>query len=400
MSALPEGWVETSLGEVTHYASGKIPVSEVDLDNYISTENLLAGKLGVTQAATIPKVSKVNAFAAGDTLFSNIRTYFKKVWYSDKSGGASNDVLVFRPVDEEQLDKKYLYYLISNDGFIDYTVITAKGTKMPRGDKGAIKQYPLSLPPLLEQKSIADMLSSFDDKIELLREQNKTLETLAQTIFKEWFVNFNYPDATGEMVDSELGEIPKGWRVSGIRDLVEHVKKNIKPFDYPEKEYRHFSLPAFDSGKRPELHCGNEISSNKYLVVDQSFLVSKLNPGTPRVWTVLKPHEDSICSTEFQVIKPKHFGFFGFVYGALTSYALRRELSARAHGTSSSHQRVNPADILDAPVAIPSNDLIVNYSEIVNELLEKIDNNLQQVSSLSKTRDALLPKLMSGKVRV
>jgi len=117
MNSLPEGWVETTLGEVTRYANGKIPVSEISLDNYISTENLLADKMGVTQAATIPKVSKVNVFEAGDTLFSNIRTYFKKVWYSDKSGGASNDVLVFRPVDDGNLDKKYLYYLISNDGF-------------------------------------------------------------------------------------------------------------------------------------------------------------------------------------------------------------------------------------------------------------------------------------------
>ncbi len=301
MSNLLEGWVKTTLGTVAYYVSNKMPVSEVDLDNYISTENLLADKMGVTQAATIPKVSKVNAFAAGDTLFSNIRTYFKKVWYSDKSGGASNDVLVFRPVDEEQLDKKYLYYLISNDGFIDYTVTTAKGTKMPRGDKDAIKQYPLSLPPLPEQKAIAGMLSAFDEKIELLREQNKTLETLAQTIFKEWFVNFNYPDATGDMVESELGEIPKGWRVGVIGDLFELHRG----FDLPKKNRKEGAYSVYAAGGYHGQHKEYKMEPPG-IITGRSGVIGKVYLSLTKYW----PLNTTLYVRNFKACGPYYTYFF------------------------------------------------------------------------------------------
>ena len=105
---IPNGWVETTLGEVIHFANNKIEVARIGLENYVSTENLLANKEGVTIASSLPNISKVNKFEEGDTLFSNIRTYFKKVWYADKMGGSSNDVLLFRPNDTNELDSKFL----------------------------------------------------------------------------------------------------------------------------------------------------------------------------------------------------------------------------------------------------------------------------------------------------
>jgi len=381
MSALPEGWIETSLGEVIDIYSGKTrPKQQGDYPVYGGNGILNYGDKFNQEGETII-VGRVGAYC-GNVFYEN-----KPFWLSDNALGVKA---------KETSQEKFLYYKLVSMKLNNHAI----GGAQPLLTQTLLKGLEINLPPLSEQKAIAGMLSSFDEKVELLREQNKTLETFAQTLFKEWFVNFNYPDATSEMVDSELGEIPKGWQASGIRELVEHVKKNIKPFDYPDKEYQHFSIPAFDSGQKPEVHCGCEISSNKYLVVDKSFLVSKLNPSTQRIWTVLNPHADSICSTEFQVIKPKNYDLFGFIYGALTSYALRRELSARAHGTSSSHQRVSPADILDAPVAIPPHELIENYSVIVNSILEKAENNRRQINSLSVARDALLPKLISGNVRV
>ncbi len=219
--SLPEGWEEIILGEVVEFVNDKIEIEKIDLDNYISTENLLPNKSGVQKATTLPNIAKVNNFKIGDTLFSNIRTYFKKVWFAEFDGGSSNDVLIFRPIDENILDKKFLYYFISSDEFINFTVISAKGTKMPRGDKDAMKTLKINLPPLQQQKAIAKILSAFDDKIELLREQNETLEKIGETIFKEWFGKYRVGD-----------DLPDGWRVRkiGEKNFAEVIGSGIKEF--------------------------------------------------------------------------------------------------------------------------------------------------------------------------
>ena len=104
------GWIKTTLGEVAMFVTDKTSIQNVTLDNYVSTENLLAERMGLIQATTLPGISKVTKFLEGDVLFSNIRTYFKKVWKAQFQGGASNDVLVFRPIDENILNKDFLYY--------------------------------------------------------------------------------------------------------------------------------------------------------------------------------------------------------------------------------------------------------------------------------------------------
>ncbi|MBN4063761.1 restriction endonuclease subunit S, partial [Cardiobacterium sp. AH-315-I02] len=119
----------------------------------------------------------------------------------------------------KNLEPLFLYYFfLSSVGKERLNEITIGSTQSALTIAG-LKTIQINLPPLTEQKTIAKILSSFDEKIELLREENKTLETIAQTFFKEWFVNFNYPGATGEMVDSELGEIPKGWRSGKLVDV-------------------------------------------------------------------------------------------------------------------------------------------------------------------------------------
>ncbi|RLL50703.1 restriction endonuclease subunit S [Mariprofundus sp. EBB-1] len=416
MSSLPEGWIKTSLGEVTYYASGKMPISEIDLDNYISTENLLVDKMGVTQAAALPKVSKVNAFDVGDTLFSNIRTYFKKVWYSNKIGGSSNDVLVFRPIDNEQLNKKYLYYLISNDGFIEYTVITAKGTKMPRGDKDAIKQYPLRLPTLSEQKAIADMLSSFDEKIELLRAQNKTLETLAQTVFKEWFVNFNYPDETGEMVDSELGEIPKGWRIGSFDEVIEF--SNGYAFKSKEliKEPANNSFAVFKMGHIKKGGGFNPSKTKDYIAKEKCVNLSRfvLKKGDILMCmtdmkdsTSLLGHTALMFDNEYYIVNQR-VGLirarnevnidYPWLYILTNSIDFISDLRKRAN--SGVQVNLSTSEIKNSRVIIPNIQTNIEFDKLAKPIFEKIQNNAVQIQSLSKTRDALLPKLMNGHVRI
>ncbi|RYG95819.1 MAG: restriction endonuclease subunit S, partial [Alphaproteobacteria bacterium] len=132
-------WETKTLGDVAFYSSDRVRVTNLGLDSYVSTENLLQEYAGVRPAATLPTVGYVSAFVAGDILISNIRPYLEKIWLAPSSGGASNDVLVLRP--RRGTNGGYLIYQLQNARFIAHVMKSAKGMKMPRGDTSAILQY-------------------------------------------------------------------------------------------------------------------------------------------------------------------------------------------------------------------------------------------------------------------
>jgi len=167
------GWESARLEDVTEFVSERIPVEEVELANYISTENVLPDYGGVTKAAKMPSTGSVTRFRPNDTLVSNIRPYLKKVWFSNRGGGASNDVIVIRA--KPKLVTQYFPFLLKNDSFIDYVMKGAKGVKMPRGDVSSMKEYPAFYPTHSEQQKIADCLSSVD---ELIAAQARKLDAL------------------------------------------------------------------------------------------------------------------------------------------------------------------------------------------------------------------------------
>ena len=217
--------MKIKLREIAEYVNIKINSNNLSLNNYISTENMLPDRKGISISSNIPN-NNVNKFLKNDILISNIRPYFKKIWFAIFEGGASNDILVIRG--NNKVNSKYLYYLLSTDDFFDYNVKGSKGTKMPRGDKEHIMNYEFKLPSLKEQKRIADILTALDDKIELNNQMNQTLEEIENLLYKRWFVDFEFPDdkgnpyksSDGEMVDSELGMIPKGWEVKELGEFI------------------------------------------------------------------------------------------------------------------------------------------------------------------------------------
>lgn len=163
-----------NLADICNFIRETVAISEVNTKNYISTENLMPNKAGITVAASIPKVRHTKAFNVGDVLVSNIRPYFRKIWYAKFSGGCSNDVLVFRS--KNQVDPRFLYYVLADDKFFDYATATSKGTKMPRGDRNAIMEYGVPNISYDSQRKIADISSALDDKIELNQRINKNLD--------------------------------------------------------------------------------------------------------------------------------------------------------------------------------------------------------------------------------
>ena len=163
-----------NLSNIADYANNKIDVSNLNKATYISTENMLPNKMGVTYATKLPNTKTTNEFKQGDVLVSNIRPYFKKIWHATFDGGCSNDVLVFRAKDG--VCPKFVYYVLADDDFFQYAMATSKGTKMPRGDKNLIMEYLVPDIDYTIQQKIASILSSIDDKIELNNQINDNLE--------------------------------------------------------------------------------------------------------------------------------------------------------------------------------------------------------------------------------
>jgi type I restriction enzyme S subunit len=166
-------WEAEELGEVAEFVNERIPLEQVELPNYVSTENILPDYSGVAKASKLPPAGSVTRFRRNDTLVSNIRPYLKKVWLSNKEGGASNDIIVIRA--KHKLLPQYFSFLLKNDSFIDYVMKGARGVKMPRGDIFSMKEYPTPYPSKPEQQKIAECLTCFD---ELVAAQTQKLDAL------------------------------------------------------------------------------------------------------------------------------------------------------------------------------------------------------------------------------
>jgi type I restriction enzyme S subunit len=275
---------------------------------------------------------------------------------------------------------KFLYYLLKYLNLNDY----AEGSGHPLVTQSLLNSIQTRIPQNIEeQKSIASILSSLDDKIDLLHRQNATLEAMAETLFRQWFVE----------------EAKEEWEEYQISDIADHIKINVKASANPTTLYYHYSLPAFDEGQVPSKEFGSTILSNKFEVLPRTVLVSKLNPRFPRIWPIGDYLADnSICSTEFQVIRPKQPDMHTFLIFLLKSDSAKEELIMAASGTSGSHQRVRPEDILNIRFAVPSIERAIEYSRCIEPMVKKMMANRTQVQTLSSIRDTLLPKLMSGRI--
>lgn len=323
----------------------------------------------------------------GDIIFTRVGSVDLSAYVKPHQDGwmFSSRMLRVRPHNND-INSRYLSYYFQQPNFREYIINISVGATMPSINTEILKGIPISYPPNKEQTAIASILSSLDDKIDLLHRQNKTLEGLAETLFRQWFVE----------------EAEESWEEITLSEIADHSKENIHPSKNPTKLYKHYSLPAFDAGKEPILEIGKEILSNKYKVISNSILVSKLNPRTPRIWMIYGNvnEDESICSTEFQIVKPKDQKWYGFIYCFLKSYNVTQELAGASSGTSGSHQRVNPQDIFNLTFFKPTDILVEKFSVVMDNYLVKINNNQTQIRTLTNTRDALLPKLMSGEVRV
>jgi len=172
---IPVGWSVERLSDVVKFSKNRIEVKKLNKSNYISTENMLQNKKGITEASSLPKANSVTKFKPGNILISNIRPYFKKIWLADFIGGCSNDVLCFETSTNQS---QYFYYTLEQDSFFEYIMQGAKGTKMPRGDKNWIMNYYLPTSKNDLELKFSSKINSLNNRIYSNRIQSKKLKEL------------------------------------------------------------------------------------------------------------------------------------------------------------------------------------------------------------------------------
>jgi type I restriction enzyme S subunit len=401
---------------------------------YIGLEHIAEGQLELAGHGSTEQVTSIKSrFRKGDILFGKLRPYFRKVVIAPFDGVCSTDIWVVRA--RQGIDLRYLFYWMASPEFIEESTRASEGTRMPRAQWEFLGRIEKPVPPLKEQQAIACILGALDDKIELNRRMNRTLEEMARAIFKSWFVDFDpvrakatvrraHPGWTNEQVsrsacpnlkpeiaalfpdsfeDSELGQIPKGWKVQSVGDIVTLSRDALVPGDYPDEVFDHYSIPAYDTGQNPAQESGSAIKSQKFIVTNDCILVSKLNPKTPRVWI---PEVDEsrrrIASTEFLVCRLHASSGLGraYFYCLACDSAFSEHLTSRASGTSNSHQRVRPQDVLSFKITLPSDELARAFNDKVGSMTDRFILLKNESRTLAALRDTLLPKLISGELRV
>lgn len=380
--------MKCKLSDICSFRKGKVEVESLNAKNYISTENMLPNKCGITEASSLPTVPLTQEYKNGDVLVSNIRPYFKKIWQAQYDGGCSNDVLVFVP--KPNTDKDFLYYVLADDDFFTYSMATSKGTKMPRGDKTSIMQYEVPMIDLQVQEKIASVLKALDKKIELNNEINNNLEQQTQAIFKSWFVDF----------ELNYGIMPSDWKVSQLGSIAKISTEVFSPAKNPNVEVEHYSIPAYDEKRYPVFETSNGIKSNKYRLSSNSVMISKLNPDTKRIWRPYCISDNPICSTEFIVYEPINPLNRDFIYSIIDSIGFSAFLCSHTTGSTNSRQRATPSITLTYDIIVPDEKTIQAFCSIVSPMYDTIENNIKENQKLAETRDKLLPKLMSGELDV
>ncbi len=392
----PEGWKMTTLGEVVEiigggtpktnnplYWNGNIPwLSVVDFNNdarWVSKTEKYITQEGLTNSSTkLLNIGDLIISARGTVgAFAQLKLpmAFNQSCYGLRS--------------KKMCENNFLYYLVKyNNQQLKKNV---HGAVFDTITKDTFYKIDILLPPLPEQRAIAAILSSLDDKIELLREQNKTLEAIAQAIFKEWFVNFNFPGATGKMIDSELGKIPEGWRVGRLGDEFKIIMGQSpagKSYNESGKGTVFFQGRTDFSDRFPQRRLYT--SEPKRIAEKFDILVSVRAP----VGDINVASEQCCIGRGLAAVQSKYKSY------ALCKIQSLAEIFQTFESEGTVFGSINKDSFLNIKVIISLNEIVKNFEYIVKPIDEKIFNNHAQIQALSSLRDTLLPKLMKGEIRV
>ena len=399
----------TKLSSIADYVTDKISSNDIALREYVTTDCILQNKKGREIATNLPPQSCcLTRYQHGDVLIANIRPYLKKVWFADIDGGASSDVLVFRA--KEGHSPSFLYAVLLQDSFFDYVMQGAKGSKMPRGDKEQILRY--EMPTLsCSEESIGTFFLNLDQKIRLNEQINQNLTAMAKQLYDYWFVQFDFPNEEGKPYKSSGGEmvwnkklkreIPKGWNISLIKDFATTYSggtpksTNIEYYNNGEIAWINsgeLNSPIITKTTNYITKCGLENSSAK-LYPSNSILVAMYGAtaGKVSLLTFEACSNQAVCG-----VIPTIENMLYYVYFHISSlYSHFITLS-----TGSARDNISQDTIKNILLPIPTRNILKLFDEKIGSIYQTIVNNYQQIDSLTKQRDELLPLLMNGQVSV
>jgi len=312
------------------------------------------------------------------------------------------------------LDNTFLKFLLQSDSIQNQLRARASGSTVSGIKQSELRKINLLLPPLPEQRAIAHILGTLDNKIELNRSRNQTLEAMARALFKDWFVDFGPVRAKVEGREpyllADLWQLfpdrlddegkPEGWEIQPLNTVASLVTASVSPGKLPETVFEHYSIPAFDSGRMPAREMGESIKSNKYIVDPDAVLVSKLNPQTPRVWLPAVATERAICSTEFMQFVPHDRVSRPFLYCLMSSQMMQEEVLKHVTGSTGSRQRAQPSQIAKVDTLMPQATVLAEFNRQAAPILKAVTENQLESQTLAQLRETLLPKLISGELRI
>lgn len=300
---------------------------------------------------------------------------------------------VFEIEDEKELLSEYLMMWFSRKEFDRnawfYTDADVRGGLPWK----SLCDMQIPVPSIHKQQEIVKEFHAVTNRISLNNQLIKKLEETAQVIYKQWFVDFEFPDRTGRPYKSSGGDVNDISKTT-LGNFVVHSKQSVSPGSFPEEAFLHYSIPAFDATCLPKMELGKEILSNKFIVKDNSILISKLNPSFSRVWSLYgMVKKNSVCSTEFQVLVPRNEAYFGFVFFFLKSEAAKETLVSMSTGTSNSHQRVKPDNLLGIPMMKFDDSVIDRFNAATIPFIKMIMLKRDETLNLEKIRSLLLSRM-------
>ena len=348
----------------------------------------------------IPEVEKAafsggSKFRNGDTIMARItpclengKTAFVDILEKDEVAFGSTEFIVLR-AKEGISDPQFIYYLAISPSFRNVAIKSMVGSSgRQRVQQSVLEELVLKVPSLQEQKKIISVLCALDQKIALNKEVNDNLQRQAELLYHERF------ETVGR------SNLPVGWRIVQLGDVATISKKSFNPAKEPEMLLEHYSIPAFDEAHFPVFELSTAIKSNKFVVDDTCFMISKLNPTTKRVWKPYCLTANAVCSTEFIVYKAKSQEITDFLYSVIDSTSFSDFMCSHVTGSTGSRQRTTPSDTLTFELILPTTGEIAEYQGIVSPMFEQIKCNAIENDKLKRLRDSLLPKLMSGEIDV
>lgn len=286
---------------------------------------------------------------------------------------------------------RFAYYLLGSLNLSNRSAVSA----VPGLNRNDLHRLPVSLPPLPTQRRIAQILGRLDDKIEVNRRINRTLEAMAQALFKHHFVEFG-PYQNGPFVDSDLGPIPQGWKVGTLGQIARNIKNGIDPTTLnPTTPYIGLADMPQGSITLDTWGAAGESISEKNVMNKGQILFGKLRPYFKKVGVV---PIDGVCSTDILVIEPKNKDFLGLVLCQLSDQDFIDYTTAVSSGTRM--PRVSWNMMGKYQIALPPSEIAKRFSNKVQQWSEIIVHNTLESRKLAEIRDYLLPRLLSGEIEV